>query len=84
MDVSPQLAFGGLLRTSNQSLGGAPEQPSSYAENNSEQSDNGFAVLMEPLAATPPDSFVETADVFLKGAVGCVLLMLLYAGLERW
>jgi len=86
-DVSAQLPLGSLFGSFNQSSRGPPEKPSRYTENNGEQRNDGFAVLVKPLAATSPADFVknqETADVFLRGALGCMLLMLLYAGMKRW
>jgi hypothetical protein len=86
MHVGAQLPFGGIFGSIDQSFGGAPQQPSRYAENNSEKSDDGFAMRMKPIAAASPARIVqdqETADVFLKGAAASVFLMLLYAGLKR-
>jgi hypothetical protein len=84
--ICPQLPFGGVFGAFNEPLGGPPQEPRRYAENDRKERNDGLGVFVNKLSRTSAPSFdhyQELGDTFLKGLAGFVVIMLAYAGLKR-
>jgi len=80
------LPLGGVLRAFHEPLGGSPQEPRRYAENDRKERNDGLGVFVNELSGTSAPGFnryQELGDTFLKGLAGFVVIMLAYAGLKR-
>jgi hypothetical protein len=87
MHIGPQLHPGSFFGTFYQSLGGSPEQPSGYAEDDRKNCNDRLSVLVNEFSRTAEPSFEEYQEIgstFIKGIAGFVVILLVAAGLKRW